>query len=170
MMQLKKWAVTVLLASGTLLMGHAALAATVTQSSSFKVSLDVTSLCVLGTADDVDFGNVDSATPTTVIDALLSITCNEDTPYSIALKPSNDNANGQGQMTGGVTGATISYGLYKGVGGSFPWGSTVGTNTVDGIGDGTPQSMTVFVKVMGTEFNNKPADHYTDTVAVVLTY
>ncbi|VXD08676.1 Spore coat protein U (SCPU) domain-containing protein [Enterobacterales bacterium 8AC] len=165
-MQFKKLAVTALFASGALLMGHSASA--VKLDNSFNVKLAINSLCTIETVDDVDFGQVDSSTGTQTKSTQLKIKCNDEKPYKVALKPSDNNPAGQGKMASPDTVDTIVYNLYQDAAGAVPWGST-GTNEVSQTGTGSVQTLPVYVKVNGSEFN-KPAGHYNDVVAVSINY
>lgn len=164
-MQLKKLAITTLLTSSALLIGASASAAQV--DSSFKVKLAITSLCTINTINDVDFGQVDGNTATQTKSTQLNIRCNDTKPYTVALKPSNNNASGQGAMKASSGPDTIAYNLYQDAAGTVPWGT--GSHMVSHTGNGNVQSIPVHVKVLGSEFE-KPADHYSDVVAVAVHY
>lgn len=164
-MQLKKLVLTALFSSGALLMGSTASA--VELDNSFNVKLAISSLCTINTVDDVDFGLVDSNTATQTQSTALHIKCNDEKPYKVALKPSDNNAAGQGKMASPDTSDTITYHLYQDAATSVPWGT--GSNEVTKIGTGAVQILPVYVKVQASEFD-KPAGHYNDVVAVAINY
>lgn len=106
----------------------------------------------------------------------IAVTCTKKTPYTISLKPSNNNTTGQGEMSGvpdstaAASGDRITYQLYKDSNYQDAWGSQVGS-TVSGQGDGmtTPKYHTVYGKVDRNQFN-KTAGRYWDQVTVEVSY
>lgn len=164
-MQFKKLMVTALLTSGSLLIGTSVSAKTL--DTSFNVKLAIAALCTVKTVDDVDFGLVDANSPTQTLNTELQIKCSRDEPYSVALKPSNNDANGAGQMKGATDGAFIAYNLYSDAAATLPWGT--GAKAVSKTGDGKTQRLPVYVKVLNSELD-KPADSYNDVVAIAINY
>ena len=158
------------LAAVVLAIGNAGAA---TATGSFTVQITVTSFCNL-TTNNLNFGSVAAnAVLTTTGSTTLSVQCSDTTPYTIDLKPSNNNTTGAGVMagTGGNT-DTVGYQLNQAAG-STPWGNQAG-NHVSATGNGSAQSKTVFSSV--TVANTVPAsgyvkpDVYTDTVGVTVNY
>lgn len=164
-MQFKKLMVTALLTSGSLLIGTSTSAKSL--DTSFNVKLAIAALCTIKTLDDVDFGIVDTDTPTQIANTELQIKCSRDEPYTVALRPSNNDANGEGKMKGATDAALITYNLYSDAAATVSWGT--GAKAVSKTGDGKTQRLPVYVKVLNSEFD-KPADSYNDVVAVAINY
>lgn len=135
--------------------------------SSFNVKLAISSLCTLKTIGDVDFGVVDSNMKTQTASTQLEIKCNDEKPYSIGLKTSGGD-DGVGYMKSATTDDKITYNLYQDPAGNTPWGADERMR-VNGVGSGKNQSIPIYVKVDGSEFE-KPAGHYNDVVSVSVFY
>jgi spore coat protein U-like protein len=63
---------------------------------------------------------------------------------------------------------TVGYQLYRDTGRTQVWGTTIGTDTVAGTGNGTSQAITVYGRVPPQ--TTPPAATYNDTVNVTVTY
>lgn len=100
----------------------------------------------------------------------ISVLCTFGTSYNIGL----DAGTGTGattavrKMTGATSGGTLNYALYRDAARTSVWGSTIGTNTVSGIGIGLFQNVTVYGRIAASQTPN--ADTYADTVTITLTY
>jgi spore coat protein U-like protein len=70
-------------------------------------------------------------------------------------------------MAGGSS-EFVTYELYRDVNRSQRWGSTVGTDTLSGTGNGNAQSATVYGRVAPQATPSPSA--YTDTITVNVTY
>jgi spore coat protein U-like protein len=62
----------------------------------------------------------------------------------------------------------ITYGIYRDAARSQGWGSTIGTNTVSGTGNGTIQNITSYGRIAPQV--TPPAATYNDTVVITVTY
>lgn len=150
------------------LMAWPSLAANTT--TTFQVQLTLTSGCAVS-ATDLNFGS--AATPiASNIDQVstISATCTLLTPYTLAL----DAGTGSGasfatrKMTNGAD--TVNYSLYTDLLRTTVWGDgTGGSSTTSGNGLGVlPVLHTVYGRVPSGQ--NVPANSYSDTVTVTLTY
>jgi spore coat protein U-like protein len=163
----RKLALTAVLTAGCLLQSvDLPLAATAT--SSFSVSITIASTCTINSASALNFGNQGILSTNVDQTSTIQVTCTNTTPYNIGL----DAGTGTGatvttrKMTSG--GATVNYTLYSDSGRTSVWGTTIGTNTVTGTGNGTGQNYTVYGRVPS---QTTPAPGtYTDTVTVTVTY
>lgn len=141
----------------------------------FVVQATVIASCAITATSDVDLGP-HSASATNITGSksnAITMTCTNGGAYYIGLKPSKNNQNGAGEMSG--TGANIDKVPYQlrstaGIGGAI-WGNTATSTTVGngvaGFGSGTTQTHEVFVTVPSADF--KP-DNYSDTVTVNVNY
>jgi spore coat protein U-like protein len=119
------------------------------------------------TANDLDFGSVTLLNGNVDAQTNLSVTCNSGVSYNVGL---SNGLTGTGPTTRLMTqgGEDVSYGLYRNNARTLPWGQTIGTNTVAGIGTGAAQSYTVYGRVPPQ--TTPSAGTYTDSVVVTVTY
>jgi spore coat protein U-like protein len=140
-----------------------------TATGNMTVRITIQAECQVQTATDMDFGT------TGVIDAnvdqtsTISVQCTNSTPYNVGLGVGG----GSGatlavrKMTGPAA-AVINYSLYRDLGRTQVWGTTIGTDTVSGTGNGALQPLTVYGRVPAQ--TTPGAGVYTDTVAITVTY
>jgi spore coat protein U-like protein len=137
-----------------------------TATGSMAVSATVVSFCVVA-ASPMAFGNYSSAQLDST--ASVVVTCSNGTTYNVGL----DAGGGSGasvssrKMTG-TAGATLNYTLYRDSGRSTIWGTTVGTDTLAGTGNGLAQTLNVYGRIGSAQYPGAGA--YTDTVVVTVTY
>jgi spore coat protein U-like protein len=137
-----------------------------TAHPTFSATATVVSTCLVS-AQDVDFGsrgvlsaNIDAA-------GQVSVTCTPSTSYTIGLGGGNANAApGARKMAKGAE--TITYGLYQDAARTQLWGSTIGTDTIAGTGNGLAQNLAVYGRVPAQ--TTPSAGSYTDTIVVTITY
>ena len=140
---------------------------TVVQSTSFTVSANVPATCRV-TTNDLNFGSVGVLTAPQDAFTALAPTCTSGTAYQIGLN-------------GGLSGATnpttrrmmkgaeaITYGLYRDSARNQPFGSTLGLDTVTGIGSGLAQTSYVYGRVPAQ--STPSPGLYADTIQVTVTY
>jgi len=145
---------------------EAPLAATAT--TSFQVSVTLSATCTINSASALNFGNQGILSTNVDQTSTIQVTCTNTTPYNIGL----DAGTGTGatvttrKLTSG--GATVNYTLYSDSGRTTIWGTTIGTNTVTGTGNGTGQNYTVYGRIP-TQATPAPGT-YTDTITVTVTY
>ncbi|MDR6870988.1 spore coat protein U-like protein [Bosea sp. BE125] len=66
------------------------------------------------------------------------------------------------------TGGLVNYSLFRDASRTLNWGTTIGTDTVAGTGNGSGQSFTVYGRVP-VQTTPSPA-LYSDTITVTVTY
>lgn len=145
-----------------------AIAATVT--TTFGVQITITNACTIVSATNMNFGSV-GVIGASGVDATSTITvqCTTSAPYTIGLNVGT----GSGAtvatrlMTSGASN-TVSYSLYQDAAHTLVWGTTIGTNTVAGTGNGASQAFTVYGHVPSQ--TTPPAAVYNDTITVTVTY
>lgn len=142
----------------------------------FTVQAAIEPSCMITATSNVDLG-VRSASATTITDSnssAITVNCTNGGSYYIGLKPSNNNINGAGVMSGLTTGNTdkVPYQLRStaGINGTI-WGNTATSTTVgNGVADfgtGSNKSHTVFVTVPSVDVR---PDNYSDTVTINVNY
>ena len=140
---------------------------TVTQSTSFTVSANVPATCRV-TTSDLNFGSVGVLAAPQDAFTTLAPTCTNGTAYQIGMNGGLSGATNptMRRMTKGAE--TITYGLYRDVARSQPFGSTLGLDTLTGIGSGLAQTSHVYGRVPA-QATPSPGQ-YADTIQAVVTY
>lgn len=138
-----------------------------TAVGNFQVQINIQATCIVVSASDLNFGNAGVLSANIDSTSTISVQCTTSTPYTIGL---NQGVNGSSvtarQMAG--SGGLIDYALFRDSGRTQNWGSTVGSDTVAGVGNGAAQNYTVYGRVPA---QTTPAPAlYTDTVTVTVTY
>jgi spore coat protein U domain-containing protein, fimbrial subunit CupE1/2/3/6 len=123
--------------------------------------------CLVSTVG-VNFGSSGAITANVDATGSAAVQCTNTTPYVAALNGGNSGATDPTQRKMSKASETITYGLYRDVARSLPWGSTAGTNTVSGTGSGSSQALTVYGRV-AAQTTPSPGT-YTDSVILTLTY
>jgi len=138
-----------------------------TAVGNFQVQINIQAACIVASASDLNFGNVGVLSANIDATSTISVQCTNTTPYTIGL---NQGVNGATvttrQMSG--TGGLVNYSLFRDASRTLNWGTTIGTDTVAGTGNGAAQSFTVFGRVPAQNTPN-PAP-YADTITVTVTY
>ncbi|SEE96166.1 Spore coat protein U (SCPU) domain-containing protein [Rhizobiales bacterium GAS191] len=138
-------------------------------TGTFQVQIQIQATCILVSSSNLTFatsgvlaGNVDQT-------STITVECTNTTPYNIGL---NQGVNGGSvttrQMKGGPSNELIGYSLSSDAARSVNWGQTIGTDTVGGTGNGSPQAYTVYGRVP-PQTTPSPGT-YTDTITVTVTY
>ncbi len=137
-----------------------------TDSTTMAVTASVVSTCGVS-ASPLAFGSYvmgQSDADTSVV-----VTCTNGTAYTVSLSAGVGASAtvGSRKMTG-PTSQTLNYVIYSNVGRTTVWGDTLGTNTVAGTGNGTPQGIPAYGRIAASQTSGVGA--YADTVTVTLTY
>lgn len=133
----------------------------------FNVTATVPAQCHTYLTTDLDFGNV-AGSINSAIDGTsnFSMTCTHRTSWNIGLN-NGSNANGTTRRMRQGT-QYVNYELYRDSARTSRWGSTIGTDTTNGTGTGSTQSLTIYGRVPAGQ--TPPAGSYNDTVTVTITY
>ena len=134
----------------------------------FIVSANVVNKCTI-TASPLNFGSSIGLLTTAVnANTAISVQCSVGSAYNVGL---NAGVNGGGNINARkmlLGGNTVSYQLYRDLARTQVWGSTIGTNTVAGTGNGNTQNLTVYGRVPAQ--TTPPAGTYNDIIVVTVTY
>jgi spore coat protein U-like protein len=164
---------TALLTTGALL-GAAGGASAGTATTTFTVTATVNTNCKVSAAP-LTFTYAPgggAATNTTTV----TVNCTKNTPFDTALTAGGTAGSTVAQrLLSDASGDKLQYNLFSSASSSTPWGVTVGTDTVHGIGGGmgVPQAVTqtVYGSVIDSAANQAiPPGTYTDTITVNVTY
>lgn len=143
------------------------LAQTVTDDMNVQIVIE--DECMALVANDLDFGThgvLDAAVDATTT---LEFACTEDTAYNIGLDAGDAaGATVTARAMTSTAGDTVGYSLYQDGARSVNWGNTVDTDTFEGVGTGSQETVTVYGQVPAQA--TPPAGTYTDIVQVTLTY
>lgn len=136
------------------------------ETATINVTLEVTNVCEINSAPDVNFGS--AALPSsfnTVNSNTLQTRCTKDANYSIKLTSTQGEIDGMRQMLATVNGSNyyLQYQLYRS---GVAWTST---NDLSMTGLGTIQDIPYQAKINADQ-QNIPAGSYSDTVTVTITY
>jgi spore coat protein U-like protein len=138
---------------------------TTTTTATFNVTATVVAACTI-TAGALAFGNYVGAQMDGT--ATVTVTCTNTTPYNVGLNA--------GSVTGatvatrkmtGPAGALLSYALFRDTGRATNGGTTIGTDTIAGTGNGAAQPLTIYGRVAAARYPAPGA--YTDTITATIT-
>jgi spore coat protein U-like protein len=138
-----------------------------TATTSFSISASVAATCRIA-ASTLDFGNVGVLASNHDASTNLGPTCTNGTPYSIGLDGGLFGAADPTQRRMTKAAESVIYGLYRDAARSLPFGNTIGTDTLSGVGSGQTQSVLVYGRV-APQTTPIPGT-YTDTVVATITY
>ena len=152
--------------ASALLVGLPALAAT--RTATFQVRAEITHDCTIAAAD-LNFGSIGLVSTSVDATSTLTATCTNTTPYNLGLNA--------GTVTGSTIEnrlmasgpATLRFQLYRDPARAQIWGTTVGTNTQSGTGNGSAQSITVYGRIPSQTPAPTPGVYLT-TITVTVTY
>lgn len=123
--------------------------------------------CHVSAASDLDFGNASVLDVARDRTSTIQLQCPVGTVWRVALNDGIHAFGGNRRMTG-PGGGLIRYELYRDASRNQRWGNTVDTDTSNGVGTGSTQSLTVYGRVPAQE--TPAAGTYSDTVTVTLTF
>lgn len=132
----------------------------------FSVQANVGANCSV-TAQNIDFGSHGVLDAAADAAGGIDVSCTPGTTYNVGL---NNGLSGTGPTERRMTlgGQAVTYGLYMDAARSRPWGGTIGTDTLAGVGAGATQNLPVYGRVPAQ--STPPPGTYTDTVVVTVTY
>lgn len=134
----------------------------------FIVTATVPSGCSV-VATNVNFGTQTLLASNVDQTNTIGVRCTSGVAYTVGLNGGTSNATdpAQRKMSNGG-GSTVTYGVYRDSNRSLPWGSTSGTNTLAGTGNGSLQNYTAYLRIPPQ--STPPAGTYVDSVVVTVTY
>jgi spore coat protein U-like protein len=139
-----------------------------TASGSLNLSITIQASCTVVSASAVAFGSVATIPANIDQTSTLVVNCSNTTPYTVSLGVGNGSGatTAVRKLTSGAN--TVNYSLFRDAARTQVWGTTIGTDTVAGTGNGANQNISIFARVP-TQAVPAPGA-YTDTVAVTITY
>lgn len=156
-----------LLIAGAIFVPEHARAATAT--GQFNVTITIQSNCVVQSATDLAFGSQGVLSANVDAQSTISVQCTNTTPYTVGISAGNGaGATVAARKMTGTAAATVTYSVYRDAARSLVWGTTIGTDTLAGTGNGNPQPITVYGRVPPQA--TPAAGGYSDTLTVTVTY
>ncbi len=153
---------------GSLLLSFAlasAAAVAATAGTTLLVMMTISGGCTV----TMTASNTQSLPSIAAMTGTLNIACVHPTPYNVGLGPgSGAGATTMARWMTGPGGALARYGLFQDSARTANFGSTVGADTVPGIGSAASQTITVYGKVPEPASLNSEA--YVDVVNVTITF
>ena len=132
------------------------------------VSATVVASCTVSTTP-MAFGTYNNTLLTST--ATVTATCTNTTPYNVGLNAglaSGATVTARGMFVSGTPAVLLNYALYSNSGRTTNWGSTVGTDTVSGTGNGSGQAITVYGQIPAGQL--VAPGSYADTITATITY
>ena len=137
-------------------------------STTFRVTATVLPMCEVR-ASDLNFGQYSAQAATQLSGTTaVSVTCTPQTSYNVGLNEGTSPGAtvNQRKMISGAS--ALNYQLYQDANRTKIWGTTIGTDTVTGVGTGLEQDHTVFGGVPAQQVI--PSGSYADTITVRVYY
>jgi spore coat protein U-like protein len=138
-----------------------------TQYADTPISATLPTTCYV-TAATLNFGTVGLIQTNVDAPGAVGVQCSNALPYTVALDGGQAAATDPTQRKMSKGSEQVTYGLYRDAARSLPWGSTVGTNTVTGVGDTTVQGLAVYGRIPAQ--TTPSPGLYADTVVVTVSY
>lgn len=154
-----------------LLMLYGSLGSAATSTTNMNVSATVVATCVVG-ASSLAFGNYDptSASDTTAM-GTIAITCTPSETYTVALNKGLYGTAVTARKMQDASTNNLNYFINRtncGTALCNNWGQTNGTDTVNGIGTGALQNLSVYGVIPAHQSSS--AGVYSDVVAITVTF
>ena len=163
-MSIKSIATAVLVTFG--LASTSAFAATVTNTMPVKITIQ--NACNISTTapTTLDFGTQGPLVANIDQTSTISVTCTTNAAYNVGLDGGGAGNINARRMINGVN--TVGYQLYSNAARTSVWGTTIGTDTLAGTGNGLAQALPVYGRVPAQA--TPPAAVYNDSVTVTVSY
>jgi spore coat protein U-like protein len=137
------------------------------RTDTFNVSATVVSSCTV-TTTNLNFGSVSVLSANVDASNSVSVICTSTTPYQVRLDGGVAAATDPTQRKMSLGANKITYGLYRELARSLPWGATDGTNTQAGTGTSSAIGHTIYGRIPPQ--TSPPPGTYTDTVVVTISF
>lgn len=121
----------------------------VPKAATFEVSMRIVADCIIS-ANGIDFGQTQGVLTQAITgNSSINVTCTNTTPYNIGLSAgTGTGSSGTTRFLSGTgpNAGAVRFNLYQAQGSGL-WGSTQGTDTVGGTGNGAQQTLTVYGEI-----------------------
>ena len=138
-----------------------------TLNGTLNVNATVQAQCLISSITDVAFGTYTQGSGSLNVLGAVRLNCGVGSGYSVAL--SGPTATNRFMMNAALD--QLQYQLFSDAGRSAVWGSTSGTDTVDGVGTGAAEPLTIYATLFDNTANRaKPSGAYNAVVNITVTY
>lgn len=136
-------------------------------SGVLNVTATVQAQCLISSVDDVVFGTYTQGVGSVPGNGSINLNCGVGTSYFVALSgPTASN-----RFMVNAASDQLQYQLFSDTLKTAVWGSTNGTDTVDGTGTGAIVNLPIYATLFDSLANRaKPAGAYTGVVTITVTY
>lgn len=135
----------------------------------FTATATVPASCIIDVVNNLNFGTVPGLiTSNNDQTTNFNFTCTKTTPWKVSLDNGLHASGTTRRMRLGATSNYVQYELYSDPARSLRWGSTIDTDTVNNIGTGNSQNLTIYGRIPAPQ--SVPSGSYKDTVTVTITY
>ena len=134
-------------------------------SAIMRVTATVTESCNVSSGA-LDFQLDNSPRAQAMAQTSVTLRCNRDTPYEVAL---DGGTNGDRRMVDPVSGDTLAYEIYSDPSRTIRWGNTYGVDTVSGTADAAGEAVHNAYAVATTD-RRIAAGNYADAVVVTVNF
>ena len=152
--------------ASALLVGLPALAAT--KTATFQVKAEITNDCTIAAAD-LNFGQIGLVSANVDAQSTLTATCTNTTTYNLGLNAGTATGSTIENRLLANAATTLGFQLYRNPTRTQIWGTTVGTDTMSGTGNGSAQNVNVYGRIPPQTPAPAPGV-YTTTITVTVTY
>lgn len=140
-----------------------------TNAFPFTATATVPPKCQAYTTTDLDFGSVPGFITGNVDQtSTIGMTCTGRTAWQVGLNNGLYASGSVRRMKLSTSTTYVTYELYRDASRGLRWGNTLNTDTAQGTGTGTPQTLTVYGRVPAPQ--TPVAGDYSDTITVTITY
>ncbi|MFI4969665.1 MAG: spore coat U domain-containing protein [Lysobacterales bacterium] len=139
-----------------------------TVTNTMPVKIIIQNACNVTTTNPtpMDFGTQGPLVANIDQTSTISVICTTGALYNVGINGGSSGSVTARTMLNGAT--PVNYALFRDNARTLNWGTTVGTDTLAGTGNGTTQALTVYGRVPPQ--TTPAAGTYNDTVTVTVTY
>lgn len=138
-----------------------------TATGQFTAQITIEGECIVATTNTLNFGTTGVLSENIDQTASFQVQCTNSTPYTVGLAGTGSGATTSVRKMTGSAG-TVDYQMFSDPSRTVNWGDAVTVDTVDGTGNGAPQSLTIYGRIIA-QTTPEPGT-YTDTVTIEVTY
>jgi spore coat protein U-like protein len=140
-------------------------------TTTFQVQITIVDECEISSVNNLNFGSHGVLSANIDVTTTFAVQCTLGTPFTIGLNEGvgSGATTATRRMTGPGPGfATIDYRLYRESTHTNIWGNDPGNDTVNGVGNGSAETFTIYGRVPPQV--TPPAGLYLDTVTITVEF
>ncbi len=141
-----------------------------TATTTFNVTANVTAACSV-VATPLTFGAFSPFGPDVMASNSITVTCSNGTAWSAGLSTGSGTFVNRQMTSATAPGTPLNYNIYTANTYATVWGDGTGaTQTINDTGTGLAQVKTAYGRIIGPQATTHPANDYTDTITVTVTF